>query len=37
MPWRAATKPTAQNTAAPIPHAMPAIAADRSGSREADW
>jgi hypothetical protein len=31
MPCRAATKPAAQNRAAPVPQAMPTAVADESG------
>jgi len=36
MPWRAATKPAAQNTAAPIPQATPAAVAERRGEGAAE-
>jgi hypothetical protein len=37
MPWRAATKPTAQNNAAPVPQAMPAAAMPGAGTVEPDF
>ena len=37
MPWRAATKPAAQNSAAPAPQAMPTAVAVVAAGDEAGW